>query len=65
MLSISIVPEISHRWGAIMIVVQCYGDKPAPLPYRDPRKVVHLLPYSAFRINEYPHAPSTNRESCL
>lgn len=36
MLSISIVPEISCLGEPIMIVVQCYGDKPAPLPYRGP-----------------------------
>lgn len=63
MLSISIVPEISRPGGPVMIVVQCYGDNRRRYRTGAPRKVVHLLPYSAFRINEYPERASTNRES--
>lgn len=54
MLSISIVPEISRPGGPVMIAVQCYGDNRRRYRTGAPRKVVHLLPYSAFRINEYP-----------
>lgn len=54
MLSISIVPEISRLGGPVTIVVQCYGDNRRRYRTGAPRKVVHLLPYSAFRINEYP-----------
>lgn len=63
MLSISIVPEISHLGGPIMIVVQCCGDNRRRYRTGTPRKVVRLLPYSAFRISEYPEPASANRKS--
>ncbi len=63
MLSISIVPEISHLGGPIMIGVQCYGDNRRRYRTGHSRKVVRLLTYSAFRINGYPDGVRTNRRT--
>lgn len=65
MLSISIVPEISRLGGPISIGVQCYGDNRRRYRTGHSRKVVHLLTYSAFRINGYPDRVRTNPRTAI